>query len=74
MEQNSSGKETKSRRTAQEDKKMENNMKELNMNEMEQVSGGNTTPFGIGMPTPTRKIEYPKMPAPPDYVPPILIP
>jgi len=27
-------------------------MKELNMNEMKQVSGGNTTPFGIGMPTP----------------------
>ena len=53
---------------------MENNMKELNMNDLELVSGGNTTPFGIGMPTPTRKIEYPKMPPFPDYVPIILIP
>lgn len=49
-------------------------MKELNMNEMKQASGGNTTPFGIGMPTPIRKIEYPVMPPPPDYVPIILIP
>ena len=53
---------------------MENNMKELNINELKQVSGGNTTPFGIGMPTPTRRIEYPKMPPLPDYVPIILIP
>jgi bacteriocin-like protein len=49
-------------------------MKELNMNEMKQVSGGNTTPFGIGMPTPMKPIEYPKMPPFPDYVPVILIP
>ena len=53
---------------------MKTNRMELNLNEMEMLSGGNTTPFGIGMPTPLKPIEYPKMPPLPDYVPVILIP
>ena len=49
-------------------------MMELNMNQLLLAAGGNTTPFGIGMPTPMKPIEYPKMPPFPDYVPVILIP
>ena len=45
----------------------------LTMSEMEAVTGGNTTPFGIGMPTPINPTQYPKVPSPFEYAPPLYI-